>query len=421
MRLLNIHTLELREFFGVKIPSYAILSHRWGEDEVSYQIFSKRHKEKHQDYLRNSTGYQKILDFCKHIDEHKNDYPSLDPYHPQPTPGPAVEWVWIDTCCIDKSSSAELTEAINSMFSWYQNARICVVYLADASDLEDFDESDWFNRGWTLQELLAPPQVTFVNHVWEPLGNRRVLSDQISKITNIDRFTLLHGLGNSTPISEKFSWAAKRNTQRVEDMAYSLLGLFGVNMSLLYGEGTRAFDRLQAEIIKTSTDESIFAWTSVSDEDDGFFARHPSKFYSGQSLQIWLPELTPWTALFRELKQSPYELTNLGLRLDGRFISKSAFMGVEFGIIMLRCFAQRLYQPFMLVLREYDGNIWEIYYRDQTQIRERLCPKLMASYKRGAVTVAMKTIIITKCAFGCCDLPSGLSFDLLQTLTDRSA
>ena len=416
MRLLNIHTLELKEFFGKEVPRYAILSHRWGKDEVSYQILSKRHKAKHEVFLRKSIGYRKILDFCKYVDEHKSDYRSLGfASSPSSNIEQLSEWVWIDTCCIDKSSSAELSEAINSMFAWYQNALICVVYLADAAYLEDFDKSDWFTRGWTLQELLAPPWVVFVNRDWTTLGNRGVLSDRISKITNIDKFLLSHGLSNITPISEKFSWTAKRSTQRVEDMAYSLLGLFGVNMSLLYGEGTRAFDRLQAEIIKTSTDESIFAWTGVSDEDEGFFARHPSKFYSGQSLIIWLPELTPWTALFRRLEQSPYELTNLGLRLDGRFISKSAFMGIEFGIIMLRCFTQDPYQPFMLVLRQYNGNLWEIYNRDQAQIQENLQPKLMVSCKHGTPTVAVKTIILTKFAFGCCDLPIGLSFDSLTS------
>ena len=262
MRLLNSKTLEFCEFFDSDIPKYAILSHRWGSDEASFQDF-----ERGLEHTRK--GLSKIEQCCKMALNH------------------SIEWTWVDTCCIDKKSSAELTEAINSMYNWYENAKICYVYLADVlwedgtlelyqASTERFHKSLWFTRGWTLQELLAPPFVYFHDENWRFIGTKDQHLDEISSITGIEPeyLTRIERSGGPKPCTKsqdcrghmpewslkmsgqleasmatKMSWASKRQTSRVEDTAYCLLGLFNVNMPLLYGEGRKAFIRLQHEII----------------------------------------------------------------------------------------------------------------------------------------------------------------------------
>ncbi|OJT04036.1 Vegetative incompatibility protein HET-E-1 [Trametes pubescens] len=176
--------------------------------------------------------------------------------------------VWIDSCCIDKTSSAELSEAINSMFEWYSEADVCYAYLADVPDDEDprlpdsaFRASRWHQRGWTLQELIAPERVVFLSCTWRFLGTKTGLASTLEQITNVD-FAILTGRAmlSSISVTKRMSWAATRWTTRVEDRAYSLLGIFDVHMSPIYGEGANAFLRLQEEIIKTIPDQSIFAW-----------------------------------------------------------------------------------------------------------------------------------------------------------------
>ena len=183
-------------------------------------------------------------------------------------------WQWIDSCCIDKSSSAELSEAINSMFQWYENSQVCYTYLNDVPVGEEdherkdsaFRNSKWFTRGWTLQELLAPQTVVFFNHGWFEIGTRTSLVRLVSSITNIGKDHLKRSFDQAST-AQKFSWASRRQTLRIEDTAYCLMGLFGVNMPLLYGEGSKAFMRLQLEIIKVSDDDSIFAWVHESPLD----------------------------------------------------------------------------------------------------------------------------------------------------------
>ncbi|KAI6010562.1 heterokaryon incompatibility protein-domain-containing protein [Pisolithus marmoratus] len=227
---------------------YAILSHRWGV-EVTYEemIGFMTMEERKRDEVRNRYGYQKIIKSCEQAKE--------DGY----------KWLWIDTCCIDKRSSAELSEAINAMYRWYQNAQVCYAYLNDVDkavfpterDDSKFDQSN----GWTLQELIAPKQVKFFNKDWVPIGNKQHLAPVLTDITEIPRNVLTGGLaGKRLSVAQIMSWAAERKTERVEDRAYSLMGLFGVNMPMLYGEGKNTFQRLQLEIIRISGDHSIFAW-----------------------------------------------------------------------------------------------------------------------------------------------------------------
>lgn len=175
---------------------------------------------------------------------------------------------WNDACCIDKTSSAELSEAINSMYEWYRLSDMCYVYLADVSDDDvpqvfgsEFQESRWHRRGWTLQELIAPERIVFLTKTWNFLGTKMGLANTLEGITGVD-FNILVGkiTLDSVSIARRMSWAAERETTRVEDRAYSLLGIFGLHMSPIYGEGENAFLRLQEEIIRTIPDQSIFTW-----------------------------------------------------------------------------------------------------------------------------------------------------------------
>ena len=222
------------------IHPYAILSHTWGADaaEVTFEDLENG-------VGKAKPGYEKIR-FCG--EQARQD---------------GLQYFWIDTCCIDKSNHVELQYAINSMFRWYQNAKKCYVYLSDvltakrkASD--DFSKctwetafrrSKWFTRGWTLQELLAPQSVEFFSREGKLLGSRSTLERQIYEITDIDPLAL-----RGTPLCEfgvekRLSWAKGRRTTRKEDRAYSLLGVFGIYMPLIYGEGEEnAFKRLRKKI-----------------------------------------------------------------------------------------------------------------------------------------------------------------------------
>jgi hypothetical protein len=229
------------------IPRYAILPHRWGAatEEMSFQdLINGTGKDK--------PGYNKIR-FC--IEQAHRD---------------GLQYSWVDTCCIDKTNNSEPSEAINSMFRWYQNAAVCYVYLADVSrptfgandqstqtswELE-FRKSTWFTRGWTLQELLAPASVEFFSKEGKRLGNKGTLERQISEITGISIKALRGNSLHDFSISERISWQESRGTTRKEDKAYSLLGICGIHMPLLYGEGgENAFIRLRKEIAKVSKGE----------------------------------------------------------------------------------------------------------------------------------------------------------------------
>ena len=323
MRLLHTKDLRLEEFFDAQIPKYAILSHRWEEDEVTYQEWLDGKKQ-------SGKGSQKIVNCCRVA-----AYAGYD-------------WVWIDTCCIDKKSSAELSEAINSMFRWYRNSEVCFAYLSDVPEVSEtttieevlayFHLSLWFTRGWTLQELLAPRRLIFLNNSWAPVqsrpppdgsralllpelheppdGSRASLLQEVYEATGIDRQYIERFVPTQELPQDKFStslctstimsWAASRETSRVEDMSYCLLGLFSINMPLLYGEGDAAFRRLQMEIIAKTTDETIFVWNTPDDEGpyrDSMLAPSPACFADAWSTRE--DHTTPF--------RGHYAITNRGL------------------------------------------------------------------------------------------------------------
>lgn len=213
------------------IPPYVILSHRWGTQEVTFDDMS-------QGSGTNKIGWRKVA-FC--AEQGRSD---------------GYEYFWLDTCCIDKSNNTELSEAINSMFRWYQNAAKCYVYLTDVTIQSEqwqsaFQASEWFARGWTLQELLAPMSVDFFSREGMKLGDKKSLERDIHRRTGIPYLALQGTSLSQFSFDEKFKWAESRQTTREEDKAYSLLGLFDVYIPLLYGEGKdNAIKRLKAEISK---------------------------------------------------------------------------------------------------------------------------------------------------------------------------
>ncbi|OTA56636.1 HET-domain-containing protein [Hypoxylon sp. EC38] len=239
MWLINCQSRHLEEFVK-DVPAYAILSHTWGEEEVTFSDMSDPGKAETKD------GFKKIRATCRVALEQD------------------LKYAWIDTCCIDKSSSAELSEAINSMFAWYKKAAICFVWLSDFTSFLDetlnLGNCKWFSRGWTLQELIAPSQINFYDKSWNCFGSKLQLASVLSWITGVDTSVLKGGSLDEILVGRRMSWASNRTTTRVEDIAYCLLGIFDINMPLLYGEGKKAFTRLQEEIIRSSHDLSIFAW-----------------------------------------------------------------------------------------------------------------------------------------------------------------
>jgi hypothetical protein len=320
MRLINVRTLAIEQFFGSDIPPYAILSHTWGTEEVTFQDW--------QDITLASSksGFAKIQGACEQAKRSKLDY------------------IWVDTNCIDKTSSAELSEAINSMWAWYRDASVCYAYLADTpdpapevdsdgrvtEDIKDpFWQSKWFTRGWTLQELLAPQDLIFYSMNWVQLGTKKYLKYVLRLITGI-HFEYLDG---SMPVwqasvAERMSWMSTRLTTRVEDMAYCMLGIFEINMPLLYGEGSRAFLRLQEEILKVTDDQTIFCWewnrTHVVDDWVSILAPCPAVFELSSN---FCP-----TVLDENTEVVPYSITNVGLSIKLRFI-ETADPNFVFGVL----------------------------------------------------------------------------------------
>lgn len=315
MRLLKVSSvdspfgLEVVDVDPSAIPPYAILSHTWTGQEVVYTDIAAN-------TAKTKRAYHKIEYTCRQALSDGYDY------------------AWADNCCIDKSSSAELSEAINSMYEWYRRAETCYVYLADCpkdADVNDaqsnFAKSRWFTRCWTLQELIAPSDLTFYSQDWVEIGKKRTMSKALSDITGIDEDIVNGSLPpESASIAKRMSWAACRQATRPEDVAYSLMGLFDVNMPMLYGEGAKAFLRLQEEIMKLSNDHSLFAWTDTdasSDSHHSLLARSPANFIYSNSIlpyEDWEP-------------RTPYSITNRGLQIDLRLNQR----GVNIYVAALDC------------------------------------------------------------------------------------
>jgi hypothetical protein len=226
-RLRGDSGFELTSFEDDLAPPYAILSHTWTDDqEVTYsELLAGTGTDK--------DGYAKIR-FC-------GERAAAD----------GLEYFWVDTCCIDKSTNDELSTAINSMFRWYQRAGKCYVHLTDVPVPDEvtntetfrisweqaFQRSRWFTRGWTLQELLAPASVEFFSQNGKRLGSKISLEQEIHGVTGIPISALRGQKLTEFSVEERMSWAAARTTTVKEDKVYCLLGIFGVFLPLIYGEG----------------------------------------------------------------------------------------------------------------------------------------------------------------------------------------
>lgn len=344
MHLINTRTLELKEFISNTEVSYAILSHVWVQgEEVAFKDFRKQRN-------RQLSGYHKIKQFC--------ELAARDGH----------AWAWVDSCCIDKRSSAELSEAINSMFTWYHDSMMCYAHLSDfsleqaweAGRMPDSDEkrmelvskevdsidcqllvaSKYFTRGWTLQEMLAPRKLTFVDCKWRAFGTRASLARPIEAVTGIsDTFLMMPRSFRYASFAERMSWSVSRKTTRTEDVAYCLLGLVDVHLPLLYGEGVKAFDRFYQELCRStrwSDDFSIFLWnpddrlrtapTLDTVPPDLNMPHSPAEFLTGRNYLTLNQSRFTQSDLYKDelralfvclIDKTRYTITNNGIEIKG--------------------------------------------------------------------------------------------------------
>lgn len=246
---------------------YAILSHRWvdGDLETSFQYMQSKVEVKSLDYRVG--GLEKLYKFCEKARQDFN-----------------CSFAWCDMCCIDKTSSSELDEAVRSMFRWYRNSHICITYLQGTNGTSNLAKDEWFERGWTLLELLAPLRMKFYGKSWAPLRSLRVsendkddsILQEISLITHIPEADLKSFQPQTNRVQEKMVWASNRRTTRVEDIAYSLIGIFDVSLMVAYGEGKRAFYRLMEAILQRYDQWEVFCWKGTCSSYNAALPADPS-------------------------------------------------------------------------------------------------------------------------------------------------
>jgi Heterokaryon incompatibility protein (HET) len=276
---------------GIKCDDRAVLEKM---EEICEWLSNKNHK---------ANDFVKLVKFCKKASEYQCNF------------------VWLDTGCIDKDSSAELEESIRSMFKWYKNSRICIIHLGETTSPSNMQQDPWFTRGWTLQELLAPQEIKFFSRSWVPLTQHNndkkddkylkiPLWEFISRITKIPVVQLLEfEPGTKSNIREKMVWMSKRTTTRIEDMAYCLIGIFNIPLSIAYGEGQMAFYRLQVEILQHSHDRGLFVWNGLPSSHNTMFAAGPKAFFSLEGSQHTIGEDVVGPV------DPTYMLTNYGLHI----------------------------------------------------------------------------------------------------------
>ncbi len=297
-----------------RIP-FICISHVWYDkgrpiaNEVLPEDLPKHPDDKSWRQLKRK-GAEKILGACNVVRKWSAQHPEALRRAGSDQP---VNHIWIDTCCVNQSDPAEVSSSINSMFRWYSEAIACFVYLHDldpsSSNSSNLSKCEYFERGWTLQELIASPEVEFYNAAWTSIGNKSTLEADISRITTIDKAVLRKASElRNCKLSLRMAWAAGRITRFEEDRAYSLLGVFNVQMPTLYGEGeASAFRRLQEEIIKYSDDHSIFAWfdpDAPADASTGLLAPSTRCFQTSYTYNR-LPRRSA----------APYAMTNKGLSI----------------------------------------------------------------------------------------------------------
>ena len=284
MRLLNTSTYKVSGMGAVR-ADYAILSHRWLRNgEITYQELNSTNARGSNLDETQLESLNKTKEACAKAREQ------------------GLDWIWMDTCCIDKTNAVEYTRSINSMFEYYRKAKVCYAYLSDvdcsAPGWQKFRrkeqpdlESEWFERGWTLQELLAPEYMEFYDREWRLIGTKDKLAEDLHRVTHIERKYLINSRTiKEASVATRISWMAGRTTTQLEDIAYSMLGILNINMTAQYGEGAKAFMRLQETLIESpSSDESIFAWTIPTEGLTCYRALG--------ELEKWAPENKIWGLL----------------------------------------------------------------------------------------------------------------------------
>jgi hypothetical protein len=321
MYLIDTSTLKL-VWFSEKIPPYAILSHTWGLEEVTFVDF------RDVSDIKAKAGFYKIKQTCEQAHED------------------GLSYAWVDTCCINKESSAELSEALNCMFKWYRDAAICYAYIEDLSEKIELPVTNpslvegckWFSRGWTLQELLAPRDIIFFGARWAKIGRKVELKGILEQVTGIPGTVLDQSkFLDQVSVADRMNWAANRQTCREEDVAYCLMGIFDVNMPMMYGEGRKAFIRLQEEIIKQTQDDSIFAWRASQQSASeapyrGLLASSPKEFASEDSITPFYTSMAGATTILGNgrvsLSCALYQDGVLGLKCF-RGTDVSSVVGIE--------------------------------------------------------------------------------------------
>ncbi|PVH88971.1 hypothetical protein DL98DRAFT_544031 [Cadophora sp. DSE1049] len=260
MWLIDTTTIRLHFIEDPARYKYAILSHTWKHGEVTFQEIACLGEAKKK------PGFRKIQKTCGLARAR------------------GLQYAWVDTCSIDKTSSAELTEEINSMYQWYKLSSVCFAYLSDLPNGELLHNSSvlglcrWLTRGWTLQELIASEVIEFYDQTWNLKGTKDNFSTILSRLTGVDEEIIRNSsLVSTTSVAKRMSWASGRQTTRIEDMAYCLFGLFDVHLPLIYGEGWKYF----------ISDLSIFAWRSDFEDQAirGLLAFAPSEFRQGGNIQ----------------------------------------------------------------------------------------------------------------------------------------
>ncbi|KAH0826267.1 hypothetical protein J3R83DRAFT_5737 [Lanmaoa asiatica] len=290
---------------------YAIFSHRWGAHEPSYQQLSLNKRWMDDPTPINSPGLLKLLRFCDKARVH------------------GCVYAWSDTCCIDKSSSAELEEAIRAMYRWYRDAELCIVHLAATDTLADFEHEPWFTRGWTLQELLAPRRITFYSKDWAPISVSNIrhavvsrndkedwrILGAVSKVTGIPAGDLRHFRPGCERVSEKMRWASQRETTRMEDVAYALLGIFDITMPVSYGEGRWAFHRLLEGIAQRCSEPGFFAWAGDASPYSLALPSSPASYGTPVLDAQTVIGLRLTGSVFEEVGDRSFAITKLGLQV----------------------------------------------------------------------------------------------------------
>lgn len=298
MRLLNVQVFldawqkphqEGTLFRTIARPSdadYAILSHRWASTEFEKLNFKKLKKFHHRPFesLMEDPKYQISGLKIKGAFTQARDR--------------GLGYIWIDSCCIDRSNQVEVNKSIRSMFAWYRMARVCFSYLSDVEwSIDDnlksekaFKESEWFGRAWTLQELLAPSIMHLFACDWQSIGTREALSSSIQEASGIDAKHLekFNPHSHKASIARKLSWLANRRATEEEDKVYCLFGILNVSIDPRYGEGLEeAFLRLQERLIQTPySDESLFAWQSNTLKYSGLLAPSSNCFKGLSNVEL---------------------------------------------------------------------------------------------------------------------------------------